>query len=96
MTLGDSLPPGTVNGQVIVKKDVDDGREVAIPVAAYLVAPPASHEPRRQQPAAAPKPPQLARDSAMLLAVAGLLGAFVNYHPPEATACRGSATGSAH
>ncbi len=35
------LPPGTVNGQVIVKTDVEDGREVAIPVAAYLVAPPA-------------------------------------------------------
>lgn len=41
LTLGDSLPPGTVNGQVIVKTDVEDGREVAIPVAAYLVAPPA-------------------------------------------------------
>ncbi len=41
LTLGDSLPPGTANGQVIVKTDVEDGREVAIPVAAYLVAPPA-------------------------------------------------------
>ncbi|MDD4341872.1 MAG: DUF1573 domain-containing protein [Kiritimatiellae bacterium] len=41
LTLDDTLPNGTLNGHVVVKTDQGDGREITIPVAAYLQAPPA-------------------------------------------------------
>lgn len=40
LTLDDTLPDGTLNGHVVVKTDQAGGREITIPVAAYLQAPP--------------------------------------------------------
>ncbi len=40
LSLADSLPEGTVNAQVVIQTDQDGSREVSIPVAAYIIAPP--------------------------------------------------------
>ena len=41
LTLDPDLPEGSVNGTVFVKIDQADQPELSIPVAAYVVAPPA-------------------------------------------------------
>lgn len=40
LTLDETLPAGTLNGQVLVKTDFSGGRDISIPVAAFLQAAP--------------------------------------------------------
>lgn len=40
LTLDETLPAGTLNGHVFVKTDFGGGREISIPVAAFLQPPP--------------------------------------------------------
>lgn len=56
LELAADLPEGAINGNAFIKTDMPNQAEVAVPVAAFIVAPPAPETPPAPAPEAAPSP----------------------------------------